>query len=103
MQNNVSKSLIQHNVDTRQREASQISKRTKDNISYCSKNSHVIPVSSIHCTCTTDVAMLTKIGHDECSICIDRFQIGDIVSMSPNLSLPPHSCQHMFHYICIKE
>jgi Ring finger domain len=38
----------------------------------------------------------------ECSICLDYFKEGDVVSISPFYSLQ-QTCHHVFHHICIKE
>lgn len=37
-------------------------------------------------------------GH-ECPICMEPFEVGDVVSWSPSVS---NRCQHVFHHKCIK-
>jgi hypothetical protein len=39
-------------------------------------------------------------GGNECPICFEELQVGDVVSWSPESS---HTCKHIFHHACIKE
>jgi Ring finger domain len=39
-------------------------------------------------------------GGHECPICFEEFQVGDVISWSPESTT---SCTHMFHHACIKE
>ena len=56
--------------------------------------------SLTECTSKTDHSQSSSEGEhlDECSICFDVFQPGEIVSWSPE-----PKCQHVFHHHCIKE
>ena len=39
--------------------------------------------------------MLCKVSIKECNICLDEFNIGDLISFLP--------CFHFFHFICLKD
>ena len=45
------------------------------------------------------VPTCSTMGALECPICFEEFQVGDIVTFSPNES----ECSHVFHHKCIKE
>jgi Ring finger domain len=47
----------------------------------------------------------TVVRHNECSICLEQFQTGDIVSTSRQDSVVVSSCScpHVFHHICLKD
>jgi Ring finger domain len=67
--------------------------------SYHSTSSNELCTMSAYSIHSTDTDVTARDG--KCSICLHRFKIGDIVSMSPNSSF--YTCQHIFHHICIKE
>ena len=47
---------------------------------------------------TTTSSMCSAEGGLACPICFEEFQLGDVVSLSPN-----RECLHVFHHECIKE
>jgi Ring finger domain len=58
--------------------------------------------ASISCT---ESDMTDVVDHHECSICLEQFQIGDVVSTASINStlLTSCPCPHVFHHICVKE
>ena len=48
---------------------------------------------------TTDEFIAESTKGPSCTICLDPFQIGDVVSYSSDVSL----CHHEYHQICISE
>lgn len=51
-------------------------------------------------TICTDVecALISADEEKECPVCMDAFDVGDLISWSPNTN-----CEHVFHHCCIKE
>jgi hypothetical protein len=78
-----------------------VSKRVESHNDPCEEQAVLIGLVSRAATRMIDAGLGSDTSEDEeheCPICIRAYQVGDIVSWSPN-----KHCDHVFHHSCIKE
>mmetsp|Transcript_6754 Transcript_6754/g.8743 ORF Transcript_6754/g.8743 Transcript_6754/m.8743 type:complete len:369 (-) Transcript_6754:101-1207(-) len=95
----ISKRVLAHDKDC-EKIQSKFCQSCKVPEELCSPKS-VDPDASFDSVETDNTEQSSEEGEEkECPICMEPYQIGDIVSWSPNVDV---LCRHVFHHECIKE